>query len=63
MKLRIPDDISLVSFDNYDYLDYLDPAVTRVGQPATRSARRRWNSPATDRGETGGRSNGVCRLR
>ena len=22
MKLRIPDDISLVSFDNYDYLDY-----------------------------------------
>lgn len=34
MKLRIPDDISLVSFDNYDYLDYLDPAVTRVGQPS-----------------------------
>ena len=34
MKLRIPDDISLASFDNYDYLDYLDPAVTRVGQPS-----------------------------
>ncbi len=34
MKLRVPDDISLVSFDNYDYLDYLDPAVTRVGQPS-----------------------------
>lgn len=34
LKLRIPDDISLVSFDNYDYLDYLDPAVTRVGQPS-----------------------------
>ena len=27
MKLRIPDDISLVSFDNYDYLDYLDPEI------------------------------------
>lgn len=34
LKLRVPDDISLVSFDNYDYLDYLDPAVTRVGQPS-----------------------------
>ena len=34
MRLRIPDDISLVSFDNYDYLDYLDPAITRVGQPS-----------------------------
>lgn len=30
--LRIPDDISIVSFDNYTYLDYLDPAITRVGQ-------------------------------
>jgi LacI family transcriptional regulator len=31
-SLRIPDDISIVSFDNYTYLDYLDPAITRVGQ-------------------------------
>jgi LacI family transcriptional regulator len=31
-RLRIPDDISIVSFDNYSYLDYLDPAITRVGQ-------------------------------
>ena len=30
--LRIPDDISLVSFDNYLYLDFLEPAITRVGQ-------------------------------
>ena len=30
--LRIPDDISVVSFDNYTYLDYLDPAITRVSQ-------------------------------
>ena len=49
MKLRIPDDISLASFDNYDYLDYLDPAVTRVGQPRDRRAGD-GNSPATDRG-------------
>lgn len=30
--LRIPEDISLVSFDNNVYLDYLVPAVTRIGQ-------------------------------
>ncbi len=29
---RIPDDISIVSFDNNTYLDYLNPAITRVGQ-------------------------------
>ncbi len=31
-SLRIPDDISIVSFDNNIYLDYLDPAITRIGQ-------------------------------
>lgn len=32
-KLRIPDDISLISFDNNLYLDFLDPAITRISQP------------------------------
>lgn len=31
-RLRIPDDISLISFDNYLYLDFLEPPVTRIGQ-------------------------------
>ncbi|MDE5694455.1 MAG: substrate-binding domain-containing protein, partial [Alistipes sp.] len=31
--LRVPDDISLVSFDNSSYLDLLDPAITHVSQP------------------------------
>lgn len=31
--LRISQDISIISFDNNTYLDYLDPAVTRVSQP------------------------------
>ena len=30
---RIPQDISIVSFDDNTYLDYLDPAVTRISQP------------------------------
>lgn len=30
--LKIPDDISLVSFDNNIYLDYLVPSITRVSQ-------------------------------
>ena len=30
--LRIPDDISLIFFDNYPYLDFLEPPVTRIGQ-------------------------------
>ncbi|GHU98814.1 transcriptional regulator RbsR [Bacteroidia bacterium] len=32
-SLRIPDDISIISFDNNTYLDFLDPAITRVSQP------------------------------
>lgn len=32
-RLRIPEDISIVSFDNSVYLDYLDPAITHVSQP------------------------------
>lgn len=30
--LHIPEDISIVSFDNNIYLDYLVPAITRIGQ-------------------------------
>lgn len=31
--LKIPDDLSIISFDNYTYLDFLSPAITRVNQP------------------------------
>lgn len=31
--LRIPEDISIISFDNNVFLDYLNPAITRVAQP------------------------------
>lgn len=31
--LRIPEDISVVSFDDNPYLDFLGPAITRIGQP------------------------------
>lgn len=31
--VRVPDDISLVSFDNNQYMDYLNPPVSRVSQP------------------------------
>ena len=30
--LSIPNDISLVSFDNNIYLDYFVPSITRIGQ-------------------------------
>jgi LacI family transcriptional regulator len=32
-KMRVPEDISLVSFDDNLYLDYLNPPVTRIAQP------------------------------
>lgn len=32
-SLRIPEDISLVSFDNNLYLDYITPPITRISQP------------------------------
>lgn len=31
--LQVPDDISIVSFDDNIYLDFLDPPVTRISQP------------------------------
>lgn len=31
-NISIPNDISLVSFDNNIYLDYLVPSITRIGQ-------------------------------
>ncbi len=34
-KLNIPEDISVISFDDNTYLDYLNPPVTRVKQPIT----------------------------
>lgn len=37
--LRIPEDISLVSYDNNIYMDYLIPSITRVSQPVEDMAR------------------------
>lgn len=34
-KLSVPDDVSLVSFDDNTFLDYLNPPITRVAQPTT----------------------------
>jgi LacI family transcriptional regulator len=34
-KLNIPDDVSVISFDDNTYLDYLNPPVTRIKQPVT----------------------------
>ncbi len=31
--LSIPNDISIISFDNSVYLDFFDPAITRIAQP------------------------------
>lgn len=31
--LRVPEDISLITFDNYHYMDFMSPAITRVSQP------------------------------
>ena len=32
-SLKIPKDISLLSFDNYSYMDYMEPPITRISQP------------------------------
>ena len=31
--LKIPDDISIIAFDNNMYMDYFTPAITRIAQP------------------------------
>lgn len=37
--LNIPDDISVVSFDNNIHMDFLTPPITRVGQPVEEMAK------------------------
>lgn len=37
--MKIPDDISIISFDNSVYLDYLQPAITRIGQTTAEMAK------------------------
>ena len=37
--LKIPDDISVISFDNNIHMDYLTPPITRVGQPVEEMAK------------------------
>ncbi len=32
-NMRIPEDISVIGFDNNLYMDYMTPALTRIGQP------------------------------
>ena len=32
-KIRIPQDISIISFDDNLYLDYLNPPITSIAQP------------------------------
>lgn len=34
--VRVPEEMSLVSFDNNQYMDFLNPPITRVSQPITR---------------------------
>jgi len=38
-KLRVPEDISIVSFDDNMYMDYLTPPITRVSQPVDNMAK------------------------
>ena len=38
-SLRIPEEISLVAFDDYTYMDFLEPPVTRISQPVQDMAR------------------------
>ena len=37
--LSVPDDISLVTFDDNLYMDYLTPAITRISQPVENMAK------------------------
>lgn len=38
--IRLPEEIGLISFDNNGFLDFLDPAVTRIEQPLAEIGRR-----------------------
>jgi len=35
LNIRIPDDVSMVGFDDLDWMRFLQPAITAVAQPLT----------------------------
>ncbi len=37
--LSVPEDVSVISFDDNMYMDYMTPAITRVGQPVENMAK------------------------
>ena len=38
-SLNIPKGISLISFDNYNYMDFMNPPIARIGQPIEEMAK------------------------
>lgn len=38
-SMHIPEDISLLAFDDYTYMDFLEPPVTRISQPVSDMAK------------------------
>ena len=51
--LRIPDDISVVSFDDNMLFNYLDPAITCIGQPTDEIGKTKRTFPFIERPHTG----------
>ncbi len=38
-RMKVPEDVSIVSFDDNIYMDYLTPPITRIGQPVDNMAK------------------------
>ncbi len=39
MGIKIPEQVGIISFDNNGFLDFLDPAITRIEQPLSEIGR------------------------
>ena len=39
LGVRIPEQVGIISFDNNGFLDFLDPAITRIEQPLSEIGR------------------------
>ena len=46
--LRLPDDVSLVGFDDVPWMEMVNPAITVVAQPALEMGRRAARAPPAE---------------
>lgn len=44
LGMRVPDDVSLIGFDDYEWMDIAEPSITAIKQPVMEMGESAWNA-------------------